>query len=180
MTERQRQAVEATAHALGSLPVGWAVIDDAGWPDRALATIDHVVVGPQGIFVIDSKDWPGSITVEGGTLRRDGTALTSSVVGAATAATAMARLVPAEHRDHVRAVICVGGSEGPIALVGGVLVCSSTTLVTLLTTRPEVLSATAVPDVAGSLRSHVRALEGPTRTGFLDALLGVVRRRRPR
>lgn len=181
MAEGHRQAVEATAHALGSLPAGmWAVIHDAAWPDRALATIDHVVIGPQGVFVIDSKDWTGRITVEGGTLRQDGIALSSTVPDATTAAAAVASLVPTEHRDHVRAVICIGGSEGPIALVGDVLVCSSTALVTLLTTRPTVLSDEAVAAVAGALRSHLREQKGRSRTGLMGALLGVVRRRKPR
>lgn len=178
MAEGHGQAEEATAHALGSLPAGaWAVIQDV-WPERALANVDHLVVGPQGVFVIESKDWAGRVTVEGGILRQDGASLSSVVSAAAAAAEAVARWVADEHRDHVRAVICLKGNEGPIALVDGVLVCSTTTLVTLLTTRPTVLSDPDVPAVAGSVRAHLRERKGGARTGLLGALLGVVRRRK--
>jgi hypothetical protein len=161
------QAEEATAQALGSLPPGaWAVIHD------------HAVVGPQGVFVITSLELAGRVTVEGGMLRQDGNALSSTVLGATTAAAVVAGLVP-EHRDHVRAVICVGGSEGPIALLGDVLVCSSNTLVTMLTTRPAVLSDKEVHGIVRLLRSGLGAPKQPgAGTGFVGKAFGVVRRRK--
>ena len=175
------QAVEATAQALGSLPSGaWAVIHDVEWPSRELANIDHAVVGPQGVFVINSLELTGRITVEAGVLRQDGHALSSTVLGAATAAAVVGGLV-AEHRDHVRAVICFAGSEGPIALLGDVLVCSSSTLVTLLTTRPTVLPDKSVHAISRLLRSRLGAAQrGPQRTGFLGTAFGVARRRKRR
>ena len=36
--------------------------------------VDHVVVGPTGIFVIETKNWRGSVTVADGRLQVDGTA----------------------------------------------------------------------------------------------------------
>jgi hypothetical protein len=148
VAERDRRAEDATAHALASLPDGaWAVIHDVAW-------LDHVAVGPHGVFVIGSQDWPGRVTVEDGVLHRDGYVLTSAVEDTTTAAAAVAALLPAEHRDHVRGVICVRGSDGPIALVGDVLVCTTTTLVTLLTMRPAVLAADSVHAVASVVRRH--------------------------
>lgn len=58
-----------TAQLLGALtPYGFHVLHDRRWPGSANANIDHLVVGPSGVFVIDTKSWSGDLTVEGGRL----------------------------------------------------------------------------------------------------------------
>jgi Nuclease-related domain len=44
---------------------GWTVVHDV---DRGRGNIDHIVVGPSGIFLIDSKDLHGAASVERGRL----------------------------------------------------------------------------------------------------------------
>jgi hypothetical protein len=43
-------------------PTEWQVIDDVGVPHGG--HVDHVVVGPGGIYVLDSKAWRGEVTVD--------------------------------------------------------------------------------------------------------------------
>jgi hypothetical protein len=61
---------EWTAKALRKLDRHtWRVLHDL---DSAHGNFDHVVVGPPGVFVIDSKNWNGEVTIDGDTahLRR--------------------------------------------------------------------------------------------------------------
>jgi hypothetical protein len=41
---------------------GWRIFHDLA---ASYGNIDHVVVGPGGVFLLDSKRWKGSVTVEG-------------------------------------------------------------------------------------------------------------------
>lgn len=49
--------------------LGWTAVHD-----RKLerANVDHVLVGPGGVFAIDSKRWTSVVTVEDGTVKREG------------------------------------------------------------------------------------------------------------
>lgn len=58
-----------TAQLLGALtPYGFHVLHDRRWPGSSNANIDYLVVGPSGVFVIDTKSWSGDLTVENGRL----------------------------------------------------------------------------------------------------------------
>lgn len=51
-----------TQKQLDSLPPGWTVEHDI---DTDHGNIDHLVCGPAGVFVLDSKFWGGPVTLEG-------------------------------------------------------------------------------------------------------------------
>jgi hypothetical protein len=40
---------------------GYVVFHDLAVPGRTSANVDHLVIGPTGVFVIDSKQWSGSV-----------------------------------------------------------------------------------------------------------------------
>ena len=62
----------AAAEALEALPrERWRVLHDVPWPGRPRDVVAHVVVGPAGVFVIDTKNWSGTVTVRAGVLRLD-------------------------------------------------------------------------------------------------------------
>jgi hypothetical protein len=44
---------------------GYVVFHDLAVPGNASANVDHLVIGPTGVFVIDSKQWTGSIHQSG-------------------------------------------------------------------------------------------------------------------
>ncbi len=61
-----------TAQALASLePHGFVLLHDRRWPGTRRANLDHLAVGPGGVFVIDTKAWQGTIRVDAGSLLCD-------------------------------------------------------------------------------------------------------------
>jgi len=51
-----------TAHLLRRLHRdGYVVFHDLAVPGNTSANVDHLVIGPSGVFVIDSKQWTGSV-----------------------------------------------------------------------------------------------------------------------
>jgi hypothetical protein len=56
-----------TAEALACLPAAFVVHHDLRI-DGSDANVDHVVVGPTGVYVIDSKHWSGRVSIGRGTL----------------------------------------------------------------------------------------------------------------
>ena len=79
----------AVARALESLPDGWVVLHDLAWPGRPRANIDHVVIGPGGVFVVDAKNWSGRVEVRDQVLMQNGRQRERPSVSAAEAAIAV-------------------------------------------------------------------------------------------
>jgi hypothetical protein len=49
------------AEVLAELPSGWWVLHDRRKSSRSPANIDHVVIGPTGVHIIDTKNWAGKV-----------------------------------------------------------------------------------------------------------------------
>lgn len=47
---------------------GWHLLHRRQWPGTPRADIDHLLVGPGGVVVLDTKAWRGDVRVEGGRL----------------------------------------------------------------------------------------------------------------
>ena len=133
------------------------VFHDLPWPGRRYANIDHVVVGPHGVLMIDSKNWPGAVTVRGGVLRLNRRAKEREVAAAADAALALRGLVPSLHEDLVRPVLCFVQDEPLQGWAGEVMVCSTSNLLTMLTTRPKRVPADQLVQLCLDLESGIRA-----------------------
>lgn len=158
----------ATAAALMALRrEHWRVLHDMPWPGRPRATIDHVVVGPGGVFVIDSKNWPGTVVVRGGVLRQDRYSRQGAVTSAVEAAAAVARLLPAAS-CRVTPVLCLVRSDALEAHTEGVLVCSTANVADLLASRPRELADVQVKRLAielgGGHRLEMPASGAPRRS----------------
>lgn len=66
-------AEEATARALTTLGLGYTVWHDVVVPRAPEGTkIDHVVLGPTGLFAVQSEDWGTEVTVHRADLTGDG------------------------------------------------------------------------------------------------------------
>ncbi len=68
---------ETTARALATLPRTYRVLHGValhpGWVRASGgADIDHVVIGPNGVFAIETKHWYGTLSMQGGELLQDG------------------------------------------------------------------------------------------------------------
>ncbi|KQZ67111.1 nuclease-related domain-containing protein [Nocardioides sp. Root151] len=140
--ERGADGELATAEVLEPLEAqGWVVRHDVAWPGRPRANIDHVAIGPGGVYVIDSKNWSGDVVVRDRGLRQKGRSRESTVEAAAEAARAVSEALGGV---PVTDVLCFTGDAALEGWVDDVLVCSTGNVAELLTTRPPTLHDEAV------------------------------------
>jgi Nuclease-related domain/Excalibur calcium-binding domain len=140
MYERGAQGEKATGAILDALQAdGWAVLHDVRWPGRPRANIDHIAIGPGGVFVIDSKNWSGQIDVRDNTFRSNGRRQDKTVAAAGDAALAVAGLLSAPAAATVRPVLCFVRDEPVEGLGHEVMLCSTANLREMLLSRPAVL-----------------------------------------
>ncbi len=143
-----------TAAELGRLGPEWTCWHDLKWPGRRLANIDHIAIGPGGIFVVDSKNWAGKVAVKGGVLRQNGYQRESAVAGCADSALAVGELVP-EYLDAVKPVLCFVRDESVEGWARDVMLCSTANLVDMLASRPRLLSDDQAAAIAARLRARI-------------------------
>ena len=160
MFEKGADGEVATASLLAGLSPEWSAIHDVRWPSRRLANIDHILVGPGGIFVIDSKNWSGRITVDGGHLRQNGRSREKAVAGCADAALAVAELA-GPFADRVFPVLCFTRDETITGWSRDVMVCSTSTLTQMALSRPLALTPAEATDVWFRLDAQLRAAMAP-------------------
>jgi hypothetical protein len=157
--EAEARRVEAelrTSHALEDLdPAAWTVIKDLQWPGGRYGHVDHVVVGPSGVYVIDTKYWSGDVNVYGGRLRHEGHTEDSVVASLTEAASAVALLTPGVPQRLVKPVLCVSGAEDLDAHVGALILCSTDTLASVLEARVHSMSTHQITIASGQLRDHL-------------------------
>lgn len=147
--ERGADGEAATALALSALPVDrWTVLHDVRWPGRRFANVDHIVIGPPGVFVIDSKNWSGRITVRDDVLKQNGFRREREVAGTVEAARAIAGLTVGLGPDGVAPVMCFVRAEEVTGRARGVLLCSTANVVRLLESRPARLRPDQVRDLS--------------------------------
>ena len=139
------QGAARTASVLSGLPADqWSVLRDAH--DQR-----HIVVGPPGVFAIDSKSWAGAITVKANVLRQNGVRKDGVAESAEHAATAMAAL--GIRPDLIQAVVCFDRSDALTAWLRGTRICSTSNLDTVLRSS----SYTLTPDEVGAVARHLEA-----------------------
>ena len=140
-------AERAVTQALAALPEGWTVLD-------------HVVVGPAGVFVVEGLHWPGTITAHDGELRQDGESRHATVREAQQDGEDVRRRLPALDPRLVQPVLCFAGPTPGRARIAGVLVCTVETLVAELLSLPALLDELRVAGLADELRGR-RAVAVP-------------------
>lgn len=151
-----------TGGALSELDAAvWTVWHDVRWPGRERANIDHVVVGPPGVFVIDSKNWSGDLTVANGVLRQNGHSRESAVAGVAEAGLAVFELVP---DVPVHPVMCFAREEPLSGWVRDVMLCSTNNVVVMLQTRPQALTPDQVRTLSARLDLALRVAGSSARS----------------
>ena len=157
--QRGAEGERKTALALASLPAeDWTVFHDVRWPGRHRANIDHVVVGPSGVFVIDSKNWTGAITVQDGVLRQDRWRRDREAQAVVDAADAVHRIAPLVRREHLHAVMCFAGQEVVTGTSQGVTLCSTTNIAATLQAFPSVFAEGGQAEVVRHLRDWFAAM----------------------
>jgi hypothetical protein len=145
----------ATARLLEVLePEGYRVLHDRRIP-RSRANIDHVVVGPTGVWVVETKSYRGSVRVERGEVVVGGRRKPGFV---AEVRREQAAVSAALGKRPVAPVIVVHRADFPLfgsLTAGGVPVLPPERLVEHLRRAPAAMSP---PDVAEALARLDRAL----------------------
>ncbi len=72
---------------------GWKQLHKRRWPGTTRADLDHVLIGPGGVVVLDTKNWSGQLRFSKGRLWRDQADETRAVVGIAAQVNAVAEVL---------------------------------------------------------------------------------------
>lgn len=150
--ERGAQGEAEVGRVLAALPREWEVLHDLAWPGRPRANIDHIVVGPGGIFIIDAKNWSGDIEIKDQVLTQNGRRREEAVVSAAEAAVAMQAVVPPV--GVCMGVLCFVRDEPMTGWARDVMVCSTGDLLEFLLSRPPVLHREGIQLSVSAIRHH--------------------------
>jgi hypothetical protein len=129
---------------------GWVVFHDLAVPDSR-ANADHLVIGPAGVFLVDSKNWRGHLAfAPDGTLWHGSYPLTATLatIGFEAQAIAGALAVPGL---AVEPLLVVHGSAIPWGeqYLGGVAVLPAGRVVATLLALPPLLTDQQVTQLAG-------------------------------
>ena len=127
------------------IPHGWYLLHDVHWPGRPKANLDHVLVGPGGVVVVDAKNWTGEVRVSAGVLWQGRFARTQSVEGALAQCAAVASVLAPPHRRFVRPLICLAGQPDLFAITSAdVAVAGADRVVDAVLALPPVLDQQSV------------------------------------
>jgi len=148
--------VARVARALAALePQGWITLTHVPRPGAAPGgpTIDHLVVGPGGVVVLDTRAWSGRIEVSRGAVQQNGFWRERETAAVAGTAGRVAALLLPQYRTAVHAVICVAQHDLVEHVVPpGVHVVGVSGLPTTLRVLPPRLSPAEVFHLVGALR----------------------------
>lgn len=142
----RRDDQAATAAVLVSMSPDWLSLNAIRWPRFTNDTIDHIAVGPGGVFVISSRSWAGRASLAIG-VPAPGRPRASYAEEAAHAAQQIASIVPAYVNAHTWGAVCFAGNEPLAGRLGNTFVCSTQTLPAMLAARDVVLSPSQVREV---------------------------------
>lgn len=151
------------ADTLGTLArYGWIALHDVHWPGRPQANIDHIAIGPGGVFIIDAKNWTGRVEVRDAELFQNGYRRTEEVAGVLRACDAVTALLAPEHRMRVAPVLClVAQDQEPIKARPGSMVVGRHQLAKTLVALPPCLTPFDVADIARLLWSELGGPKSP-------------------
>lgn len=156
----------AARHAIGGHPARAArvsrtvqALEREGWLAFARAhrpgggVVDHLLVGPAGVVVVDSRAWVGRIEVTRGVVQQNGFWREPECAEVARTAGSVAALLPPPHRTAVHALICVAQHDlAPHLVAPGVHVVGVTGLAGLLRSLPQRLQPAEIAQLHTQLR----------------------------
>jgi hypothetical protein len=137
---------------------GWAVLHDLAVP-ASRANLDHLVIGPGGVFVIDSKQYRGRLQVDpSGRLWHGRYPLAPTLQTVSFEADQTAVVLP-DPGLAVVPIVAVHGAQVPWGkvVVGGVPVVAARHLPSMLRALPVVLGPERAAAVADQARIRFRA-----------------------
>jgi hypothetical protein len=141
---------------------GWLALHDVHWPGRPKANLDHILVGPGGVIVIDAKNWSGDVQVRNGILRQNGYSRDREVCAVLEQGAAVAALLEPQHRRVVQSWLCfVSQPDVDSASGSGVRIQGLATLSRSVEAMPAVLDPATVQVIHGYLLGLLSAETSP-------------------
>lgn len=164
------------ADKLGELvPRGWYVLHDVHWPGRPKASLDHVLVGPGGIVVVDCKNWTGEVRVLSGVLWQGRYARTQAVEGALAQCAAVSSVVSPPYRRLVRPLICMAAQPDLFGVTASdVAVAGTRRVVGAIEALPQVLDQRTVAGLYAHLGQELMHEQEPGIMAFRQVRPGTV------
>lgn len=151
-----------TGRVLAALePKGFRILHDRKIPGARSANIDHIAIGPPGVFVVETKSYKGSLQIRGDEIfvagRRKNGWIDEVRREAAAVETALADEIAA-HGWAVTPVICVHRADLPWfrSEVKGVRIVSGKDLVSRLGKAESVLTPADVERLAAIAEARLR------------------------
>jgi UvrD-like helicase family protein/nuclease-like protein len=141
---------------------GYYLLADRKWPDSKNAQLDLIVVGPSGVWIVDSKWWK-DFSVAAGSMFRDQADVTNEVLrladvaNAAEAAFADVGLAPGE----VRPLLVMANHQGRLGEVGTVEVVGEVDVHKHLAARGRRLTPSQVERVLAVAMEYFPPYNGP-------------------
>ncbi len=135
---------ERVAFILEGLPGGYHVFHDFACARGQ--TIDHVVVGPCGVFVIETKCWKGQVTCEEGSLLVDSVEPSRPPIEQAKKSASLLASLLGVRLSAVpvcKAVVCFASNtlELGYIVVDGITICNASELTSYILGQPECVPA---------------------------------------
>lgn len=143
-------------------PLGWLALHDVHWPGRPKANLDHILVGPGGVLIIDAKNWSGDVRLRDGILRQNGYSREQQVSGILQQNSALSAFLEPDHRRLVQGWVCLVGQpqlQGTTA--SGIRIEGLDTLCAAVAGLPSVLDQTLVPTIHGYLQGLLGGATSP-------------------
>ncbi|WP_196865951.1 nuclease-related domain-containing protein [Arthrobacter sp. CAN_A212] len=149
---------------------GWLALHDVHWPGRPKANLDHLLVGPGGIVIVDAKNWSGEVQLRRGELTQNGSVRSKESVSALDQAGAVAALLEPQHRQLVQTWLCmVGHPDLKVVTGAGVRVEGLNTISASVLELPKVLE----PEFVGAIHHYLLQLLGGERSPALLTTAGL-------
>lgn len=150
---------DRTAQALSELEAeGFVVLHDRRKPGSS-ANINHVIVGPTGVFVVESKSYSGPLSIQGDDVYVGGRRRTDIVYEARSEAEIVeAILAIAGGHLSVTPILCIHRAELPLlkAEVQGIRVVNERGLIRVLRGTNQTLEPQTVLELAALLNRELR------------------------
>lgn len=143
---------------------GYYLLADRQWPGSKNAQLDLIVVGPSGVWIVDSKHW-NNFAVAAGAIFRDQADVTDEVLALADVAYQAENaflevgLAPGE----IRPLLAMAGHRGRLGEVGTVEVVGEVDVHKHLAGRGMRLTTSQVESVLTVAMQHFPAYSGPQR-----------------
>lgn len=169
MAERWMIAHHTERQVAGSLApltaAGYTFLHDRGWPGSRKAQVDHVLVGPGGLFIVDTKSW-AEVEIAGGRIFRGQADVTDDLAGLADLAWGT-EAVMAEHGlapGEVHVVVVLANRNVPPTQVGSLIVVGERQAAKHINARGVRLTPVQTNTVLGIAMHHFPVLgEAPTK-----------------